>query len=118
METFATQALSQSSPEGGAGSSQVQQLHSQLQQRTGQVQKLNADLEYTQEELQDLQRHCRSLEVITLHMLLVCWRCRRTPDSMKGCGEGLLVWTLVCVPVPVPFLCAWLPLVLGLQPPG
>lgn len=41
----------------------LEQLQSQLQQRSGQLQKLNADLEYSQEELQDLQRHCRSLEV-------------------------------------------------------
>ncbi|KAA6428913.1 MAG: hypothetical protein FRX49_01023 [Trebouxia sp. A1-2] len=44
-------------------SEQVEQLQSELQQRGGQVQKLKADLEYSQDELQDLQRHCRSLEV-------------------------------------------------------
>ncbi|DBB05674.1 TPA: hypothetical protein ACH3X1_012287 [Trebouxia sp. C0004] len=44
-------------------SEQVEQLQNELQQRCGQVQKLNADLEYSQDELQDLQRHCRSLEV-------------------------------------------------------
>ena len=44
-------------------SEQVEQLQSELQQRCGQVQKLNADLEYSQDELQDLQRHCHSLEV-------------------------------------------------------
>ncbi len=52
---------------GGSGqtsdSEQVEQLQSELQQRSGQVQKLNADLEYSQDELQDLQRHCHSLEV-------------------------------------------------------
>ena len=42
---------------------QVEQLQSELQQRCGQLQKLSADLEYSQDELQDLQRHCRSLEV-------------------------------------------------------
>ena len=57
------QALSQRSPEEGEDSTRVQQLCSELQQRAGQVKKLNADLEYNQEELQDLQRHCRSLEV-------------------------------------------------------
>ena len=57
------QALRQRSAEVGEGSSQVQQLRSELQQRAGQVKKLNADLEYNQEELQDLQNHCRSLEV-------------------------------------------------------
>jgi len=44
-------------------SEQVEQLQSELQQRCGQVQKLNADLEYSQDKLQDLQRHCHSLEV-------------------------------------------------------
>lgn len=61
---MATQALRESSPGEGAGSAREQQLLSELQQRTGQVQKLHADLEYTQEELQDLQRHCQSLEVV------------------------------------------------------
>ena len=57
------QALSHRQAEEGENSTQLQQLCSELQQRAGQVKKLNADLEYNQEELQDLQRHCRSLEV-------------------------------------------------------
>lgn len=64
---MAMQALRESSPEEGAGGARIQQLLSELQQRTGQVQKLHADLEYTQEELQDLQRHCQSLEVVALY---------------------------------------------------
>ena len=63
MSCCCMQALSQSSPGEGESSAQVQQLCGELQQRSGQVKKLNADLEYNQEELQDLQRHCRSLEV-------------------------------------------------------
>lgn len=48
----------------GAGLDE-EELLSQLQQRSGQVLKLSADLDYTQTELQDLQRHCHSLEVCT-----------------------------------------------------
>ena len=59
-----------------------EELRSQLQQRSGQVLKLSADLEYTQTELQDLQRHCHSLEVCIplLHNVLLaafvtsCWK--------------------------------------------
>lgn len=58
------QALSLSVPEQGEDRAQVKQLRSELQQRSGQVKKLNADLEYNQEELQELQRHCHSLEVM------------------------------------------------------
>ena len=61
--TLSMQALSLSSFEQGEGRAQLEQLRSELQQRSGQVQKLSADLDYSQEELQDLQRHCRSLEV-------------------------------------------------------
>ncbi len=63
-------------------SDQVEQLQNELQQRCGQVQKLNADLEYSQDELQDLQRHCCSLEVAfavltaTQDLLQVCASCK------------------------------------------
>ncbi len=59
-------------------SEQVEQLQNELQQRCGQVQKLNADLEYSQDELQDLQRHCCSLEV--------CFCC---PDGNVALIAGL-----------------------------
>ena len=58
------QALSVGLHEEAEGGGQVAQLRCELQQRSGQVQKLHADLEFNQEELQDLQRHCQSLEVL------------------------------------------------------
>lgn len=57
------QGLSREPDGQGSGAGQVEQLHSQLQQSSGQVRKLTADLEYTQQELEELQRHCNSLEV-------------------------------------------------------
>ena len=72
------QGLSKGSSAQSPDPVQVEQLQSELQQRCGQVQKLNADLEYSQDELQDLQRHCRSLEV-----------CICCPDENAALDAGL-----------------------------
>ena len=79
------QALSEGLAGEGGHNDQVEQLRSELQQRTGQLQKLNADLEYSQEELKDLQRHCRSLEVVAMPMPMHCLAgsCRRILEKSK-----------------------------------
>ena len=66
-----------------AGLRQDEQLQGELQQRSGQVRKLTADLEYTQRELDELQRHCSSLEVR-------CRCCCSTDCSVAGCEQRML----------------------------
>lgn len=80
-------------------SEQVEQLQSELQQRGGQVQKLKADLEYSQDELQDLQRHCRSLEV---HLCcpdgsagLAASLCRL--QMLLSCHNSASCWSSQCI---------------------